>query len=62
MTTPSSLRKEIKNYLFDTNIRWAMIHTMILNKFPITLNMKEEYEVAINSLISLIKTNRKIND
>ena len=40
-------QEEIKNYLFGTNLRWSTIYTMILNKLPITVDMRDEYEDII---------------
>lgn len=52
--TQENREKEVEDYLFLTNLRWAEIHTRIMNRVPITPDMKKEYELATDKLTQLL--------
>ena len=52
-----TFKERVEDYLFETNLRWAEIHTRILNRIPITPEMKKEYEEIITKTLKLFYKN-----
>ena len=51
----NKLRERLEDYLFDTNLRWSFIHTKIVNRFPISVDQKHEYEEVFQKTVDLFK-------
>ena len=59
MSKYKDIKEEIKDYLFLTNLRWSKIHSMITNKIPINIDMRDEYEDLIKKTEKLLDSNTK---
>ena len=49
------LRERIKDYLFVTNLRWSYIHTKVVNRLPLSVAEKDEYEDVYKKTANLFK-------
>ena len=52
--TNTNWRTDIVNYLFDTNLRWSMLHTSALQRFIFSVKNAREYKETYEKTVKLI--------
>ena len=58
MTKTDWKKEKAIELLFDTNLRWQFIHTKILQRFPIHIKEKEEYEQVLDQTVDCLASIR----